>query len=240
MHDSELDAAMNRDAVHQLLTASGAQWRTSQPEPSPVDPAMFVPAPRRFRLVTSGRAWAFLAGVAVTVAVFVAAAAIAPGWLPRRPDVGGPGPSTTVDHKGGDLAHCPITKPTGDFQPPQQGEIPASKAWYGSPILWTYLDRDGEVWEGLPRSESGLTQKTFWFSTLFGGGHVEPQPEIFVIGDRIGQPGQFGFGPGTNAGAEFGSAMLVGVDVPTEGCWNVTAHYRGAALNYVVWVGARS
>ena len=239
MHDSGIDAAMNRDAVHQLLAASGAQWRATQADPAPVDPTMFVHEPRRLGFASSGRVWPFLAGVAVTVAVVAFAAAMAPGLLPRQPNVAGPGSSTTVDHKGGDLAHCPITKPTGDFQPPQQGEIPASRAWYGSPILWTWLDRDGEVWDGLPKTESGLSQKTFWWSSFFEV-RREPQPDIFVIGDRIGQPGQFGFGPGTNAGGDFGSAMLVGIDVPTEGCWNVTAHYRGASLNYVVWVGPRS
>jgi hypothetical protein len=32
----------------------------------------------------------------------------------------------------------------------------------------------------------------------------------------------------------------VGIDIPEEGCWNVTAHYFGDSLNYVVWVGPRS
>jgi hypothetical protein len=239
MHDAGVDAAMDQDPIHRLLTMSGARWRTTQPEPAPVAPTIFVRDARRIGAGFGGRAWPFLAGVAFTVAVVAFAAAIAPGWLPQRPDVAGPVSSAIVHHKGGDLAHCPITKPTGHFQPPQDGEIPANKAWYGNPILWTWLDRDGEVWDGLQRSETGLGQKTFWWSSFFDV-RREPQPDIFVIGDRIGPPGQFGFGPGTNAGGEFGSAMLVGVDVPEEGCWNVTAHYRGASLNYVVWVGPRS
>jgi hypothetical protein len=31
--------------------------------------------------------------------------------------------------------------------------------------------------------------------------------------------------------------MLIGVAVPTTGCWRITATYRGATLSYVAWVG---
>jgi len=30
--------------------------------------------------------------------------------------------------------------------------------------------------------------------------------------------------------------MLVGIDIPTYGCWRVTARYRAATLSYVVSV----
>jgi len=31
--------------------------------------------------------------------------------------------------------------------------------------------------------------------------------------------------------------MLVGVGVPTTGCWEITANYKRATLSYIVWVG---
>jgi hypothetical protein len=30
--------------------------------------------------------------------------------------------------------------------------------------------------------------------------------------------------------------MLVGVYVPTPGCWEITGEYRGEKLSFVVWV----
>jgi len=41
----------------------------------------------------------------------------------------------------------------------------------------------------------------------------------------------------TNAyAADIGSAMLVGVDLPTLGCWKITGKYSDSELSFVVWV----
>jgi len=41
----------------------------------------------------------------------------------------------------------------------------------------------------------------------------------------------------TNAFAsDIQSAMLVGVDFPTLGCWEITGRYQGHELSFVVWV----
>ena len=40
--------------------------------------------------------------------------------------------------------------------------------------------------------------------------------------------------PGTHALANFAAAMLVGVELPSSGCWEVTANYKGASLTLVV------
>jgi hypothetical protein len=101
------------------------------------------------------------------------------------------------------------------------------------------LSNDGEVWRGLPRGDDGLlSQKTFWWSAAFDVNH-EPQPVIGVEGRRLDGPDRFEVPPpGTNAQADFGSAMLVGIGLPTGGCWQISATYRGASLSYVVWVAA--
>jgi len=104
--------------------------------------------------------------------------------------------------------------------------------WYGNADLWTMLQPGGEVWR-LPKQGSSFTQKTFWWSRNFG----ELQPLIAVTGKRLDAPGTFSAGnPGTNAIADFGSAMLVGVDIPAAGCWEIRAQYKGAELAYVVRV----
>lgn len=108
--------------------------------------------------------------------------------------------------------------------------------WYGSNFLWTAIPNDG-AWLGLPHSPSGYTQKVFWWRE----GYVwteEPEPDLIVTGERLdaSAPPLVG-SKGTNAYAsDIGSAMLVGVDFPTPGCWKITGEYRDAALSFVVWV----
>ena len=135
-----------------------------------------------------------------------------------------------------------ITKPTQAFVPPTSYPAPARppdyyrSAWYGTAKLWTLLRRDGEVWSGLPHDAHGFGQKTFWWSARFDVNR-ELQPGIAVEGRRLDAPGHFTQPPpGTNAQADFGSAMLQGIAVPTAGCWRISASYRRATLSYVAWI----
>jgi hypothetical protein len=131
-------------------------------------------------------------------------------------------------------ASCPVTQPDPAFAAPSpypSHPFSGRKEWYGSEALWTILDPAGEVWSGLPLGSGGLTQKTFWFST-----RLSP-PLMTVSGMRLDGPGSFTSAPGTNAtSSDFGEGMLVGIVVPTPGCWQITGHYRGAGLSYVVWI----
>ena len=135
---------------------------------------------------------------------------------------------------------CALTRPNPPFVPPEpfMSKPPAyyGSAWFGRADLWTMLSFGGEDWHDLPHTPEGLTQKTFWWSANWPF-RKELEPAITVVGRRLDGPGQFSAGdPGTNATADFGTAMLVGVDVPTAGCWEITATYRGAELSYVVGV----
>ena len=137
---------------------------------------------------------------------------------------------------------CHLTKPTHPFVPLAEYDAPArppayyDAEWFGTGRLWTMLRHGGEVWFDLPRGADGLGQKTFWWSADFDVNH-EPEPAISVTGRQLDGFGRFASpAPGTNAGADFGSAMLIGVGVPTTGCWEITATYRRATLSYVAWV----
>lgn len=129
---------------------------------------------------------------------------------------------------------CAVTLPDPAFAAPSphpSQPFGGRMVWYGSEALWTMLDPNGEVWSDLPRDSGGFTQKTFWFST-----RMSPS-QITVSGIRLDASGAFTSGPGTNAtSADFGDAMLVGIEVPAPGCWQITGHYRGAKLSYVVLV----
>lgn len=231
-----------QDEMDRILADAGASWRTGQPEPRPVTAEMFSEgrAPW-FEPRWADRAWAYVAGAGSALALVVAVAVLAPGFLPR---IGPGGPVATADTGGylpPGLASCPLTKPDSSFVPPPSYDgQPAAQwghGWVGTNDLWTAVTPDGDDWTGVTKSASGYSQKTFWWSDDFRVNR-EQTPQIFVTGRRLDGPGTFGFGPGTNAGgADIGSAMLVGVDVPTVGCWEITARYRAAALSIVVWVG---
>ncbi|MDQ2693705.1 MAG: hypothetical protein M3Y68_16830 [Chloroflexota bacterium] len=138
-------------------------------------------------------------------------------------------------------ADCPVTVPQ---EPHFTAPLPyspdspfASNFWYGSNSLWTDLPKDG-VWYALPHNPKGYTQKIFWWRE----GYIwneEPEPELTVTGERLDAPAPpLIASKATNAHAsDIGSAMLVGVDFPTLGCWKITGSYGDAELSFVVWVG---
>ena len=147
-----------------------------------------------------------------------------------------PPPSTAPD-KAAAPSDCPVTLPHPAFHAPTPyPELPPARyrsAWYGTDALWTMLDVGGEVWAEWPPGGSGIGQKTFWWSTAFD----ELEPSIVVSAERLDAPGtSMSSGPGTNASADFGLAMLQGIEIPSGGCWRLTGSYRGATLSYVVWV----
>ena len=146
-------------------------------------------------------------------------------------------PSEAVPHDP--PASCPVTAPQNPlFTPPSpydsmgfEGEF-----WYGSHSLWTAVRQNG-VWEALPHNPEGYTQKVFWWRE----GYVwteEPEPDLIVTGERLdASVPPLHASKATNAYAsDIGSAMLVGVDVPTLGCWKITGRYAETTLSFVVWV----
>jgi hypothetical protein len=136
-------------------------------------------------------------------------------------------------------ASCPVTTPQNPlFTPPSpydsmgfEGEF-----WYGSNSLWTAVRQNG-IWEALPHNPGGYTQKVFWWRE----GYVwneEPEPTLIVTGERLdaSAPPLIASKATNASAADIGSAMLVGVDLPTLGCWKITGNYAHAELSFVVWV----
>jgi hypothetical protein len=202
------------DDTDRLLHEAGERWRASQPPPPQVDLTSLEAPDGRM-----GRLPYLLAGLAGATLVFAMAVIAQPlGLLP------------------GD---CAVTRPNPPFVAPSPhlASPPAhyGAAWFGSASLWTMLNHEGELWAELPKSPEGFGQKTFWWSADWRPGE-EPEPAITVTGTRVDGPGTFSFAGGTNAGADFGVAMLVGIDIPTAGCWEITGQYRDATLSYVVRV----
>jgi hypothetical protein len=139
-------------------------------------------------------------------------------------------------------ATCLTTLPPNPpFTPPApQRAIPAGQFfWYGTEALWTTLPISG-AWNGLhPYSSEtkGYRQKVFWWRQGYNA-KTEQKPKLIVTGRRLdGDAPSFAVSDATNAYApDIGSAMLVGIDIPTHGCWEITGHYSGHTLTFIVSV----
>jgi hypothetical protein len=156
----------------------------------------------------------------------------------RAADPAAMAPAATASARAADPDGCLITRPPNrPFVPPappgpSSALAPVGEFWYGTPALWTSPRLDG-TWKGLPYQDGAYTQKVFWWSRDYTW-----QSPLTVSGVRTN-----GSGPplrastATNAfAADIGSSILVGVDLPAAGCWEITGHLKGATLSFVVWV----
>lgn len=229
------------DEIDKLLDEAGARWRASQPPPAPIDAVSL----RRDGGSRAGRLLGSLAAAAAGAAIVVAAVGIG-GQLGIWPRVDEPNLGTAPSEAGatsqaatGDIG-CSVTRPDPAFVAPSPYPAAApplyESEWFGSDALWTMINRDGEIWR-FPQGPDHLFEKTFWWSLDWGGMRDEPVPALTVVGTRLDGPGTFTAGPATNAARDdFGEAMLVGVEIPSPGCWQITASYGDAILSYVVSV----
>lgn len=138
-------------------------------------------------------------------------------------------------------ADCPVTRPP---EPPFTPPPPYSPSpswggafWYGTNLLWTQLPTDG-AWEGLSEGPYGYTQKVLWWREGYSW-KDDPLPDLTMTGRRLDAPAPpLAVSRATNAFAEdIQSAMLVGVDFPTPGCWEITGKVVDKELSFVVWIG---
>ena len=138
-----------------------------------------------------------------------------------------------------DPTTCSVTKrPAPRFIPPSPfSEWPSlGEFWYGTAELWTAVPEHG-AWRGLPHHKDSYTQKVFWWSEDYFWLN-DPQPSLLVTGRRLDMAAPpLKVSPATNAFAgDIQSAMVVGVDFPTSGCWEITGRYQGAERSFVIWV----
>ena len=150
-------------------------------------------------------------------------------------------PATSAAARPGNVGEpCAVTRPDPAFAapPPYPSSPPDErKTWFGTPQLWTMLEADGEVWDAA-NAAFPIGEKTFWWSSRWAGMREESQPGITVTATRLDGPGSVTTDDATNAADDSlgGEAMLVGIELPTAGCWELTAEYRDAVLSYVVWI----
>jgi len=115
--------------------------------------------------------------------------------------------------------------------------------WYGTDALWTALSVDGK-WKMANRAKGiVLTTKLVFRGRSFNW-HREFEPQLVVTGKRLdGDAPSIAvthahavFVKGDRPAGTMPPGMMVGLDIPTSGCWELTAHYRGQTLTFVVSV----
>ncbi len=137
------------------------------------------------------------------------------------------------ENKG--FTECPVTQPAEpSFIPPEPwpskppGE---TQFWFGDSGLWTALPIHGS-WRQLAYGE-----KFWWWSEEFDVSE-DPTPDLAVSARRLdGDAPAFQESEATNGYHEsFNWAMLMGVTLPSPGCWEFTGHYKDHTLVFVLWV----
>jgi hypothetical protein len=138
---------------------------------------------------------------------------------------------------------CPVTRPPSPpFVPPAPYPATAGPGafWFGTQKLWTSLPTSGE-WQGLHSynpTDLSYRQKLFWWRQGFHWS-AKSQPPLIVTGRQLdaSEP------PLKVSGAKAGWTddrehpfMVVGIDIPTLGCWEITGDYQGDKLSYILWV----
>lgn len=167
------------------------------------------------------------------------------GLTPERRAVVPPiTPSETRELPDDPPETCPVTRPPDPpFVPPAPypAKPPGGRSfWFGTEKLWTGLPLDG-AWPGLRHyspTTLGYRQKIFWWRAGYYW-LAGPNPKLTVKGRRLDGPAQpFVIPHATNGYREqdVKSFMLVGADIPTHGCWEITGQFKGDKLTFVVWV----
>jgi hypothetical protein len=130
---------------------------------------------------------------------------------------------------------CPVTAAHGDpFIPPEPWPAQPpddSRFWYGEAGLWTALPVSG-AWPLLADWDK------FWLWSEDFDVYEDETPDFTVTARRIDGPApQFRSADTTNGYHEsWHWAMLTGVNLPTPGCWQFEAAYKGHRIEFVVLV----
>jgi hypothetical protein len=137
---------------------------------------------------------------------------------------------------------CPVTLPSVHlFVPPSpySSETNPNDFWYGTDELWTSLPITG-TWKGLShytQTDPSYVQKMSWSRQGYDW-RTEPWPNLKITGRRLDSPAPpLAADHATNGWIHRDQPyMVVAVNFPTLGCWEVTGRYENQELTFVVWL----
>src|SRR5713101_4132241 len=134
---------------------------------------------------------------------------------------------------------CPVTKASDHpFIPPwpYPKEPYPGGSWFGTDRLWISLPEDG-TWRGLGHytpTDPSFRQKMQWWRQGYDY-HTEPKPKLKLTGKRLDAQAPPLTAEANNVVGRLPS-MMVGINIPTLGCWEITGHYEDDALTFIVWL----
>jgi hypothetical protein len=122
---------------------------------------------------------------------------------------------------------------------PYPSVAPKSTFWFGSDDLWTALQFDGK-WTAYAKEEGGWVYQNklvFWKRGF--DWRKETEPKLIVTGKRL--DGEAPTIAVAHANAVFipsreAAGIMTLISIPKTGCWEITAHYKGHDLSFVVSV----
>jgi hypothetical protein len=120
------------------------------------------------------------------------------------------------------------------FMPPSpysQG-APRGMFWYGNDELWTLLGTEGTWSEHPPEGCNGYCTKLTYWARSFDS-KSELNPKLTVTARRIDREAPIVVGSEAHAVFIGHAAMMTGLDIPTAGCWEITAKYRNQKLSFI-------
>jgi hypothetical protein len=122
---------------------------------------------------------------------------------------------------GAAWAECPVSSPESSPVAVPNG----GGSWYGSEALAVQLPLNGK-WRGLGPAHR-FRDKT-WFWRRGYDSSAEPRPDLTVVGVKLpeaDEPHRVDVGRATNAMGPGWEQMLTLVELPSAGCWRLTATY---------------
>jgi hypothetical protein len=133
-----------------------------------------------------------------------------------------------------EMDHCPVTLPADRpvSGAPRLSDDTTSFGWYGSENLAVLLPKDG-VWEGMGE-ESNYSDKFWWWRSGYSA-EAEPMPDLkLAVTLMDGSAPVLHVANATNAQGNGWQAMLIGIEFPMRGCWEIQGIYQGSQVLTVV------
>lgn len=102
--------------------------------------------------------------------------------------------------------------------------------------MWTWLDANG-TWLMVGAPGGVQSDKRLWWREGYDW-QAETTPRLQVTGRRLVAPAPTVTASDATNGfrEDIGVFMLLGLELPDEGCWELTGHYAGTNLRFVVQV----
>lgn len=122
-------------------------------------------------------------------------------------------------------ADCPVTLPSSSPVDVPASASNSSFAWFGNEALALRLPTDGR-WKGMGPARNFFDK--FWIWRRGYEAKLETRPDLTFTGVKLNRgdkPERMEIDGATNAFGEGWSQMLVGMEFPSAGCWQVTAKY---------------